>query len=265
MSNLLIRIITGSIFGLLMIFGIMFSRMSLQVLFSIITALCVFEYLGLFRMRVFTRVVYAILSAFIIALGIFIDFQINHSIVSVFSILMLILALRELFVLKEKSFLYRFPSSLGVFYIILAFFTLVNLNVLESTLNGYIMLFYAIVWSADTFAYFSGRFLGKNKFWESISPKKTIEGLIGGLVGAAVVSLLLNHYFFHLKGGLVIVFIALLTALFTAFGDLVESKLKRNLEVKDSGNMLPGHGGILDRFDGVLLGAPVYYLLVQYL
>jgi len=265
MSNLSIRIVTGSIFGLLMIFGIMYSKISLQVLFSIIAALCVFEYLGLFKMKMLTRIIYGLFSAVIISIGIWLDLKINHSIVSIFSALMLILALRELFVIKEKSFLYRLPSSLGILYIILAFFTLVNLHVIDLGLNAYVMLFFSIVWSADTFAYFSGRFLGKNKFWESISPKKTIEGLVGGLIGAAVISFLLNHYFFHLKGAVEIIVIALLTAFLTAFGDLVESKLKRNLNVKDSGNMLPGHGGILDRFDGVLLGAPVYYLLVQYL
>ena len=264
MNKLWTRIITGSAFGLVMIFGIMHSEYSIVALFSLIAALSTYEFLGLFGMKMWVRAVYALLVCFCVAGMGRIGPEINTSIVSVIAVALLMISIRELFASKSGSILFKFPGSFGVLYIAFPFFALIHLIVDTADLNKYILLFFSIVWSADTFAYFSGKYLGKNKLWESISPKKTIEGLIGGLIGAIVVALIMNH-FLQLRSSMVVFAIALITALFTVIGDLVESKIKRNLGVKDSGKMLPGHGGILDRFDGVLVGAPCYYLLTQYL
>ncbi len=124
--------------------------------------------------------------------------------------------------------------------------------------------FFVIIWTYDSFAYLTGVTIGRHKLFKRISPKKTWEGTIGGLVFAMAISWILSRYFveYDLKNWLVIGF---LTALFGTFGDLAESMLKRSMNVKDSGKMLPGHGGFLDRFDAVLLAAPavfVYLMLV---
>ena len=117
-----------------------------------------------------------------------------------------------------------------------------------------------VVWSADTFAYLAGRRFGKRKLAPSISPGKTIEGLAGGLVGAGLVALLAAIYALDLSPAQTLIWLlaSLVAALFSVVGDLFESRLKRRAGVKDSGGLLPGHGGVLDRIDGLLAAAPVF-------
>ena len=117
-----------------------------------------------------------------------------------------------------------------------------------------------VVWGADTFAYLAGRRFGKRKLAPSISPGKTIEGLAGGLVGAGLVALLAAIYALDLSPAQTLIWLlaSLVAALFSVVGDLFESRLKRRAGVKDSGGLLPGHGGVLDRIDGLLAAAPVF-------
>jgi phosphatidate cytidylyltransferase len=122
-----------------------------------------------------------------------------------------------------------------------------------------------IVFSGDTFAYLSGRFLGKTKLLEAVSPKKTIAGALGGLMGSMAMAAVFATQAMGTVSVRNFVLIAFLTGFFAQVGDLFESLLKRVADVKDSGAIMPGHGGVLDRLDGVLFGAPVYYLLTQYL
>jgi phosphatidate cytidylyltransferase len=116
-----------------------------------------------------------------------------------------------------------------------------------------------LTWTLDIFAYFGGKYLGKHKLWERISPKKTWEGaIIGGVVtmGLAVFFEYTweQHWSWIVVGAIVTVF--------SQLGDLVESMYKRGLQLKDSGGILPGHGGILDRFDGMLITLPMIYLYI---
>jgi phosphatidate cytidylyltransferase len=123
---------------------------------------------------------------------------------------------------------------------------------------------FVLIWCSDTFAYLSGKLLGKHKLYEAVSPGKTWEGFIGGLVLTCGFSVLLSHYFhIPMKVNLIV---ALCSVVFGTLGDLVESMLKREFQIKDSGTILPGHGGILDRFDALLISLPFttfcYYLLL---
>lgn len=126
---------------------------------------------------------------------------------------------------------------------------------------GIIIGFFLLVWANDTGAYLSGVSFGKHKLMERISPKKTWEGFFGGLVTAAIVGWLLSGWL-----GVVDKFewiiIAVIVAVAGTYGDLVESMLKRSIGVKDSGNIFPGHGGFLDRFDSVLISFPLVYLFL---
>lgn len=119
-----------------------------------------------------------------------------------------------------------------------------------------------IIWSTDSGAYFIGKSLGKRKLWPEISPNKTVEGFIGGIVTAVVLSLVFQAVTGFLPSYLLVMFITLLLSIFGQLGDLVESALKRHYHVKDSGTILPGHGGILDRFDSFLFVLPFLYLLL---
>jgi len=148
------------------------------------------------------------------------------------------------------------------FYATVPFLFFIALGFLGGTYNPYLPLgFMIILWSNDTGAYLAGRSFGKRKLFERISPNKTWEGFVGGLLFAAIVALNLHQYFGSISKTHWIC-IALIISIFGTLGDLVESMLKRSLNVKDSGNILPGHGGLLDRFDGLLLSAPLVYLFL---
>jgi phosphatidate cytidylyltransferase len=120
------------------------------------------------------------------------------------------------------------------------------------------LAFLLMLWASDTGAYLFGRKLGKTKLFERHSPKKSWEGFFGGVFTSVLVAFIIS-LFFKEASALVWIGMAVLVVTFGTLGDLVESMLKRSLDVKDSGNILPGHGGILDRFDGLLMAAPVVF------
>lgn len=128
-----------------------------------------------------------------------------------------------------------------------------------------IWIFFGLVvtWATDTFAYFIGIKFGKTKLAPSISPKKTIEGSLGGIAGACIVAIIYAVIFHYPVSQILLLAICLSIA--GQIGDLVESSFKREREVKDSGSILPGHGGILDRFDSVLFVIPTLYFILKYL
>lgn len=125
---------------------------------------------------------------------------------------------------------------------------------------GKVLLVLLLAWLGDTGGYFFGRFLGKTKLYEAVSPKKTRAGLVGAIVGAIVGALIASQFFLPRLGPGHAVVLGLLGGLFGQAGDLAESLLKRSTGVKDSGGILPGHGGLLDRIDAVLVLSPLVYL-----
>ncbi|WP_313599853.1 phosphatidate cytidylyltransferase [Epilithonimonas vandammei] len=128
----------------------------------------------------------------------------------------------------------------------------------EYTFTLEVFMLFVLIWSSDTFAYLTGKFFGKHKMAPKISPKKTWEGFAGGVVLTLVLGFFVEKYFPELRGNWMIV--GLLVSIFAPLGDLVESQLKRSFAVKDSGNIIPGHGGVLDRLDSFIICAPVVYL-----
>lgn len=124
-----------------------------------------------------------------------------------------------------------------------------------------LIMVFGLLWVNDTFAYLTGRLLGKHKLFERISPGKTIEGSLGGLVFTLAGVILLSHYstWLPMKEAVVM---GLIAVVFGTLGDLCESMLKRQAGVKDSGHLIPGHGGILDRFDSVLFAVPFVFVIL---
>ncbi len=169
----------------------------------------------------------------------------------------------ELFRKTQKPLENIALSMLGIIYVVTPFFLLIHLSKLceYHPATNIILGFFFLMWSNDTFAYLIGKPFGRTKLFERISPKKTWEGFIGGLVLTQGVAYILSIYFTQLplRDWMVI---GAIVSVFGTLGDLVESMFKRNLDIKDSGSILPGHGGILDRFDGVFLSAP---FMVAYL
>ncbi|MCZ0702596.1 phosphatidate cytidylyltransferase [Natronobacillus azotifigens] len=124
-------------------------------------------------------------------------------------------------------------------------------------------IFYAIlvIIATDIGAYFAGRFFGKNKLWPEISPNKTIEGAVGGILLAVIVAIIFQFIFPVHNSVLVVFVVTIFASMFGQVGDLVESAFKRHYHVKDSGKLLPGHGGILDRFDSWLFVFPFLHFI----
>lgn len=153
-------------------------------------------------------------------------------------------------------------SVFGVVYVILLplYFSRIH----ESTHGpSWLVLFFLMVWAGDSGAYFVGKRWGKNRLYPCISPKKTKEGAIGGLLAGMVVAILSKLTFFWEMSWIAVAIVPVLIAVVSQAGDLCESFFKRAFQRKDSSSLLPGHGGFLDRFDGVVFSLPVMYACVR--
>ena len=126
-----------------------------------------------------------------------------------------------------------------------------------------LIMIFILIWAFDTGAYLAGIALGKHKLFPRLSPKKSWEGVIGGAILTVLASLILSH-FYKPVDTFGMVCIALLTAIGATFGDLAESMLKRSMDIKDSGKLLPGHGGLLDRIDSLLFVGPIIYIFLSF-
>ncbi|ESU27617.1 phosphatidate cytidylyltransferase [Flavobacterium limnosediminis JC2902] len=172
----------------------------------------------------------------------------------------------DLFVEKIKPKSDTLSKYVNLFgYIIIPFVLLMKTPFIGAHFNPKIIIgIFILIWTNDTFAYIVGKSFGKHKLFERISPKKTIEGFIGGLVFTMIGSYVLS-YFFTFFAPLTWICTGLIVGLFGTLGDLIESKFKRSAGVKDSGKIMPGHGGILDRLDSVIFAIPFLYLFYQIL
>ena len=166
--------------------------------------------------------------------------------------------------------LFKYPNELYydngklifiVIYVFLSFSFALGLpmfNYSEKHFGWETFILFTLIWSSDGFAYFAGRMFGKHKMAPKISPKKTWEGFAGGVICTLILGFFIEQKMPKLRGNWII--IGLLVSIFAPLGDLVESQLKRTFGVKDSGNIIPGHGGVLDRLDSFILCVPVIYL-----
>lgn len=174
--------------------------------------------------------------------------------------------LYQLFVKKEISYKdNRQKLALTYRYVIFSMCFLVLLPFYENSFHPYLMIsILSLIWVNDSFAFLIGKNFGKHKLFPSVSPKKTIEGFIGGLVFSLLAALLISKFNLDFSMLNWLIISVLVSALGTT-GDLVESKFKRQAGIKDSGNIMPGHGGILDRLDSLLFAAPFVYLFINYI
>lgn len=147
---------------------------------------------------------------------------------------------------------------LSTLYVGVGFYYLI-----ETRMAGLSYVFFAlfVIWATDSGAYFIGRAFGKRKLWPEISPNKTVAGFVGGVLSALLVGVIFQIISPLHPSLLFVLVVTVVTSLFGQMGDLVESALKRHFAVKDSGHLLPGHGGILDRFDSLLFVLPILHFL----
>lgn len=150
-------------------------------------------------------------------------------------------------------------AMMGLMALLPAWWALVQLHNYGNYGFEFFIFTFLIVWFADVGAYFAGKSLGKNKLAPHVSPGKTIEGMLGGLLSVVALSLAAS-FWFEFKGQQQLLFVLMcaVVGIYSVFGDLFESLMKRQAGIKDSSNLLPGHGGVLDRIDSVLAAAPVF-------
>jgi phosphatidate cytidylyltransferase len=169
--------------------------------------------------------------------------------------------------LYRKNPQWKNISSLltGYFYITVPFGLMSSLfytGAVDKARPGILIAMFVLIWTSDVFAYLTGSMLGKHKLMERISPKKTWEGSIGGLIFALIAAYILSLFITELN--LIEWFmLAIVIVISGTLGDLVESLLKRNADVKDSGTIFPGHGGVLDRFDAVIFATPMVFVFIN--
>lgn len=268
------RAITGAIFVAVLIGSIMWNQYSIAILFGVFALLGLNEFLILMRKNGFTpnSALCLIVGAGIYGLVAAHSFDILplSSLLLIFPLLIIIVA-AELFRKNDSPVSNMGFSALGILYIVLPFSTLnffaFNPSFYEEiklVMNEYGLLlgFFIILWANDTGAYLVGSAIGNHKLFERISPNKTWEGFIGGGVLAVTTGLIFAY--FSESSMIQWSVISVIIVVFGTLGDLTESQIKRSTGVKDSGSILPGHGGILDRFDGALFAAPfvLTYLFV---
>ncbi|MDR0801185.1 phosphatidate cytidylyltransferase [Fluviicola sp.] len=167
---------------------------------------------------------------------------------------------------KENiDFVFKRTFIFNFFYPVLPMWVLAMAYTFTNNFDKQILLVVLLpIYLNDTLAYVSGRIFGKHLLLPGVSPKKTWEGFAGGLLGAALVMLAILYFAGHFNAlnAIAVAVISILASILATLGDLFESKLKRSIHIKDSGNILPGHGGILDRIDAMLFVAPVLYVLL---
>ncbi|GAB6012791.1 phosphatidate cytidylyltransferase [Viscerimonas tarda] len=270
-KNLIYRILTGIVFVFILLGSILYSQYSYGIVLCTIEIVALFEFYNLIAKSQTTKInnFLTISGGFFIFGGTFVFFSSKiHSLAPflpyIFSVLLLFIW--ELYLKKENPIRSLAYSVLGQVYIAVPF-SLLNYLAYSYDQSGgsyhysYLLALFIVIWVNDSFAYTFGVTLGKHRLFERISPKKSWEGFIGGAVCAVLSAVVFAHYFdaLPLAGWLGF---ALIVVVFGTFGDLIESLLKRTLNVKDSGTILPGHGGILDRFDSMIFAIPA---LVVYL
>lgn len=276
MNESIVRTLSGIVYIVLLLSATLFSSLSFLILFGIFLLLSVLEFCRLVNLDKTIPLIIAALGFVIFGFGFVVD---NNSLsnlaLTLAGLFISIILLNDLFSKNKKSFVPKDRNSklshlIG--YVIIPFLLLIKLPFLEGTYNPYILIgSFILIWTNDTFAYIVGKTMGKRKLFERISPKKTIEGFLGGMFFTIIAAYILSNFttfitpLFH--SPLVWMGAAIILVIFGTLGDLVESKLKRNAGVKDSGNIMPGHGGILDRLDSIIFAIPflfLYYQIISY-
>jgi phosphatidate cytidylyltransferase len=292
MNETLKRSLSGAVYVILLLASILFSTESFFILFGIFLIIAIYEFCNLIQVhKVFPILFGAALYTAVTLVSHYnkittdivnqvfvtnIEIPVN---IPQLDLVLLVIAL----VVSIKCILFLFYDNIQKIsvsskylyllgYIMLPFIFITKISFGINDYNPKIIIgLFILIWTNDTFAYIVGKSIGKNKLFEKISPKKTVEGFFGGIVFAVLAGYLISKYYigakpeFSEKSILIWVSIAVIVGVMGTIGDLIESKFKRIAEVKDSGAIMPGHGGILDRLDSVIFVAPIIFLFYKIL
>ena len=275
-SNFLTRVLTAVVFSVLLIGGTLFHPVSFFILFFTVVILGLLEFYKLVKVaNIEPQYITGILLGAVIFTGNFIfakslldvNSLIGLKIFLVIIPVLIAIMIVELYRKKENPFSNIAFTIFGASYVSVPFgifsWFVFNPRFPEPYYPMILLGFFLLIWANDSGAYVVGSLIGKNKLFKRVSPKKTWEGFLGGgffsLMAAWLISVFVTEI--SLIDWLVI---ASITFVFGTFGDLIESLLKRMVKVKDSGHILPGHGGILDRFDSMIIAAPMVFIYLVF-
>ncbi len=271
MSNIVKRTLSGAIFVVCVIGSLLLHPYAYAGVLTVVIVWSLLEFYDIvIKDRVHAGKFVGVLSGIVLFAASFFFAQelVSSEVFLAFIPLIVILFISQLYSEDHYSFRAGAYTLTGVVYIALPFALCNGLVFREQ--NGQIeyvpdilLGFFILLWTNDTFAYLTGMMFGKHRLFERISPKKSWEGFFGGLICTIALSMLLIAKLFPILPYEHWAAVAGIIVVFGVFGDLFESLLKRNLRIKDSGHFLPGHGGILDRFDSVLLAAPMVFFYLE--
>ncbi|MDQ0206313.1 phosphatidate cytidylyltransferase [Alkalicoccobacillus murimartini] len=262
------RIITGIGFGIVMIAMIIFGGIIFNLAVSLAASIAMIELLKMKKMKansltgitgLVSMWILLVPSSWFHAVFPFPFTKVELFIFFILIMLMLTVLTKNTFTFDEVGFV-----VLSSVYVGFGFHYLMLTRETPEIGMALVLFVILLIWTTDSAAYFVGRSIGKRKLWPDISPNKTIEGSLGGVVFALVIGTIVYFILPSLSTYISITtafVIMAVTAIFGQIGDLVESALKRHYAVKDSGNVLPGHGGILDRFDSLIFVMPILHLI----
>ncbi len=272
MKNLIIRALTGAAFVAVIIAGICVHPYLFLLVFGLVTALSLWEFYGLmnaFRNKILKRFisslggVYLFFSSFVYAYGL-----IDGKIFIPYLVFLMYTFISELYN-KKSDPIHNWAFTLLAQVYCAGSFSLLNFIYFsaDTLVNGiafplFVLALFVFIWLNDTGAFLVGSTIGKHRLFERVSPKKSWEGFCGGLIVALAASQIFAYYEPEVSRWVWLGFSAVVVV-FGTWGDLTESLMKRTLGVKDSGSILPGHGGMLDRFDSVIMAIPAVYIYIE--
>ena len=270
LNNFIIRTLSGAVFGVVVLGSIWAGAMFVAAMLLVVIVWSMLEFYNIvIKDRVRTSKFLGILSGVLIFLGGFFyaqgDVVFGRALFLSLIPLIVMIFITQLYSNQKNDFRAIAYTITGIIYIAAPVTMLASLMFIGSAgkySHELLLGFLILLWANDSFAYLTGIIFGRRRLFERISPKKSVEGFIGGLVCTVGISIL-TAYFLTIIPYYHWIAIAVIIVVFGVFGDLVESLLKRNLKIKDSGKFLPGHGGILDRFDSVFIAAPMVFVYLM--
>lgn len=271
MSNTQQRIISALIMAALVVVGVLLGKTATLILCMIVGVLCIDEILVNFadlkRNNFFYRYVVGLFIVFFLVINVLIEAKLSRGYFTMAAIFLNAFLIYYLFKIPlEEGFMKNSARKSPGLLSAMIFLPLISFGIFfESDYwKEVLTLLLLVTFSMDTGAWFFGKNFGKHKLWPAVSPKKTIEGFIGGILTSALIGSLAWHFFFGNFQWYYSVIFGSCGAL-SQVGDLVQSKVKREFGIKDSSNLIPGHGGIYDRIDSLIFLSPFFAIVVKYL
>ena len=265
MRNLITRSVSGFVYVTLFLFAILYDAKSYIALTSVFAFICIWEFSKIIKSKnIIPYLLFCGMLYFFIhpIEGYSSTTSLTVTIIGSIVLIYLLFSLKKI---KEETIFQRL--FLQLIYLTLPFYFLISIPFIFGEYQPEIVICTLIfIWVNDSFAYLVGKNFGKTKLFESVSPKKTIEGFIGGLVFSLIAAFIISKQYENSNINLLDwMIIASILSIFGTIGDLIESKFKRQANIKDSGNIMPGHGGLLDRLDSLFFAAPFVYLYLYFI